>query len=165
MTSFEKVGHLPPMTRVRQYIMNFIFNGFLGMFIAAVFVYFVVPTSFFFEYDSVYPQIEPVDISADGIRMESNIIGNYTNGDFEWNDVLRCNYNLDPEGYFEYVGQSDTSIKTSKKLDSPHLSPWTYTGRMPQEPALCQMHSTITRNVLGFIPKEQFVQSRNFLIE
>lgn len=165
MVNFEKVGHLPPKERVRRYIVNFIFNGFLGMFVAAVFIYFVVPTAFFFEYDSVYPQIEPVDITDDGIKMESNIIGNYTNGDFEWNDVLRCNFDLDPQGYFEYVGQSDTSIKTSKRLNDPYLSPWTYTGRMPHEPALCQMNSTITRNVLNFIPKSQFVQSNKFLIE
>lgn len=165
MTSFEKVAHLTPYERFRRYAVNFVFNGMLGMFIAAVFIYFVVPTSFFFEYDSVYPQIEPVDITDDGIKMESNIIGNYTNGDFEWNDVLRCNFDLDPQGYFEYVGQSDTSIKTSKKLEDPYLSPWTYTGRMPHQPALCQMNSTITRNVLNFIPKEQFVQSNKFMIE
>jgi len=161
MTPIER---LPASKRLVVYVTNLIFNGMMGMFLTAVVVQFIIPTSFYFKYDSVYPYTVPVDIRQDSILMESNILVNRTSGNFLWNDVLRCNYDMDPEGYFQYVGQSDTSIETSKKFKEPYLTPWTYDGRMPARPALCQMNSTITREVLDFIPKDQFLQSEIFLV-
>lgn len=157
--------HLPIHDRLRIYTVNFIFNGMLGMFLFVLFIWFVLPTSYFFKYDSVEPEIVPVDITKDHIAMVSNIRANNTNGNFHWNDVLRCNHRMNSDGPFRYVGQSDSSVQVSRVQRIPHLSPWHYTGNMPEERALCEMHSTVTRYVLGYIPKQQFIKSQQFIVE
>lgn len=156
--------HLPLAERLRIYAVNFVFNGILGMFLMVVVVWFIVPTSLFFEYDSVYPEIIPVDIGKDHIDMISNIKSNNTTGNFHWNDVLRCNTEMRTD-FFDYIGQSDTFVETSKIQSEPYLAPWTYTGKMPKERSLCVMNSTITRYVFGYIPKRQFVESEPFIVQ
>lgn len=165
MTDIHKVAHLSPLERVKRYVVNFVFNGMLGMFVMILFVWFILPTKVFFEYDTVSPVIQPVDITKDYIEMASNIKANHTNGNFHWNDVLRCNYEMDPDGFFQYIGQSDSFVETSKIRSESYVAPWSYTGKMPHSPALCTMNSTITRYVLGYIPKQQFVVSKPFVIE
>lgn len=156
--------NLPILTRLRIYAVNFVFNGFMGMFLFFMFIWLVLPTSFFFKYSSVEPIVAPISIQADHIDMVSNILANNTSGNFYWNDVLRCNYEMNPIGYFQYVGQWDTSIESSRVTSVPYLSPWTYSGVMPNKPAICQMNSTVTRYVYNFIPKQQFIKSEMFII-
>ena len=156
--------HLPTKERLRIYCVNFVFNGLLGMFLMTIFVWVIMPTSLFFEYNSVHPESEPVDIQEDHIKMISNIQANKTTGNFHWNDVLRCNYEMRTDGYFQYIGQSDTFVETSEVRSDPYLAPWIYDGNMPEKRALCEMHSTITRYVFGYVPKQQFVKSTPFIV-
>ena len=156
--------HLPVAERLRIYAVNFVFNGALGMFLMVMVVWLVVPTSLFFKYDTVEPVSVPVDISKDHIDMVSNIEFNKTTGNFHWNDVLRCNYEMRMDGPFQYIGQSDTFVETSKLQPQPYAAPWTYQGNMPTRPALCKVNRTVTRYVFGYIPKRQFVQSTPFIV-
>ena len=152
------------MIRVKNYIIDFIFNGLfltcLFFLVKFTFLYFS-PTSLFFEYSSVEPVTVPVNIGQDYIEMQSELI-NRQIGNMEWNDVLRCRNH---EGTFSYIGQWDTNAETVIVSDDFYYSTWTYRGEMPTNSGICRIDSTITRNLSFGIQKTQFIQSALFRIE
>lgn len=147
--------------RIKEYVIDFTFSGLLGLVLLLAGNWLFVPTSFYFQYESV----DYVGQQGDVLRFVSNINYNNTSGDFHWNDVLRCNYDMNPDGFFEYISQWDTSVKTSEIEKQPFQAPFAYRGKLPEKTALCRLDSTITRHVNIFIPKEQFVQTEPFVVK
>ena len=152
------------LTRGRKYLLDFVFNGAWMLAVYFLTIWLLVPTSWYFKYDSVVLN-KPVAFGDKEIHMVSIVDYNAHPGAFYWNDVLRCNYDFDPDGYFEFIGEWNTNSNTSIVRNYLYTAPWTYYGVMPNTPTLCTMNSTITKYVYDIIPKKQFVISEPFTIE
>jgi len=150
--------------RIKHYVLDFLFNGFIGLaifFVLKFTFFYFSPTDWYFTYSSVEPVAVPVDITQDYILMESTL-QNFREGDMMWNDVLRCK---GANGRFNYVGEDNTSAATIVVSDGEVTSQWEYNGAMPREASLCRLESTITRHLQFGIEKQQFIQSSLFNIE
>jgi hypothetical protein len=153
------------LKRGREYAINFLLNGFIFFTAYMIILYFFVPHTFYFDYESVeLREGETPTFHDTSIKMISSINYNRSTDPIKWNDVLRCDYGT---GGYEYVGEWNTSWRTPKVEKEPFVSRWSYWGKMPEtsrNPDECIMDSTITKLVYGFIPKRQNVVSDPFPI-
>ena len=150
---------------LHEILVDFVFNGLLGLGIFFAFQYIFLyfsPTSWYFEYSSVEPFSIPVSVNSDYIEMQSTLRVEIQ-GELEWNDVLRC-INSDTNR-FDYIGEYNTRSANVIETDGIVVSRWNYRGEMPTGVSYCRMDSTITRHLDFGIKKQQFIQSSVFKVE
>lgn len=143
--------------RIVDYAQNIIVNGLVLSSLYFLFVWLFMPTSFYFDYDKVVYQGR----DAAELGFISYINYNKSSDSFVWNDSLRCD---NGKGYFAYVSSYDTMSATTKIEPKPYQTEWMY--RSPIKIGRrCQMNSTVTKYVHGFIPKKELIQSEVFIID
>ena len=82
---------------------------------------------------------------------------------FAWNDILRCKYDNDNNG-FTNVGSMNT-FAVQPTIKNGKVSAWVWSGPKPQTPALCFMESNISASVGYGVKKTQKIISDDFRIE
>ncbi len=123
----------------------------------------LTPPSYWFTYHAIKPAQDVFQI-GEPLKFLS-FADFHKKTDVRWNDVLRCNFDMDQFGYLffsEYTSQAD-SWGPFKSATTPR--PWAYNERIPQAPTTCFVDSTITVKLPYGITKQQEIFSPEFRIE
>lgn len=83
--------------------------------------------------------------------------------DFHWNDILRCQYDNDGNGFTNVGSMNSNADKPS--IAEGKIAPWVYSGPKPQTPAECFLESNVSASVGYGVIKTQKVISDSFRIE
>ena len=118
----------------------------------------LTPIDYWFKYHSIEPAKDSFCVGEDLRFFSHRDI--YRETDMQWHDALYCDLG-DSSGFGTY------SIYDSGRFIEPEhdlIGHWTYQARIPVEPAICYLHTSITAK-LKYSSKTQYVIGPEFKIE
>ena len=119
------------------------------------------PASEFFVYHKIEPVKRIYSFDEDLKFVSFNDVHKKLN--FEWNDILRCDYDGQETGFVN-IG----SVQNRANGIEPHegsSSTWNWDGPRPDGPAHCYLEANITAEVGYGVKKTQRILSDDFRIE
>lgn len=129
--------------------------------LGAVWLYTVLPTSVWFEYQEIVPLKEDF-LVGESVSFVS-IADFHRKSHVEWVDVLMCDLQNDEIGAFFYSSYVSNAVVEPRKAGESG-KPWKYQSPIPEEEAVCYLDSTTVLQLPFGIKQQAKVTSSKFTV-
>ena len=124
----------------------------------------VMPMSYWVEYQAIQAPVTPLELEEPPVFVSHAIGATEKAVNISWNDVLRCNFDDNGDG-FKYLSNYESSVTNYIAKEEVRATSWQYNSTVPHKPAICYLDSTITIKLPFGIEKHQRIITDEFRYE